>query len=97
MVKKCGSSTCEFCEPPQLPSDTFSTLSGPMPGTDTSVSVTCTDQLQKQSKKTLPFASSLRHVKNVDMMLECEHCGSWRILYCEQKLTKKERKTWSKH
>lgn len=22
------------------------------------------------------------------MMLECEHCGSWRHLYCEQKLTK---------
>ena len=25
------------------------------------------------------------------MMLECEHCGGWRLLYCEQKLTKKER------
>ena len=29
--------------------------------------------------------------KNVDMMLECEHCGLWRLLYSQQKLTKKER------
>ena len=49
--------------------------------------------LQKKSnkRKTLPFASSLRHVKNVDMMLECEHCGLWRLLYSQKKLSRKER------
>ena len=49
--------------------------------------------LQKKSKraKILPFASNLRHVKNVDMVLECKHCGLWRLLYSQQKLTKKER------
>ena len=107
VVKKCGSSTCEFCKPPRLPSDMFSTLHAlpdPMPGMDghyksfsdlygSSTNESHRPSLQKRSnkKKTLPFASSLRHVKNVDMMLECEQCGSWRLLYCEQKLTKKER------
>ena len=42
-------------------------------------------------RKTLPFASSLRHVKNVDMMLECEHCVLWRLLYSQKKLSWKER------
>ena len=51
--------------------------------------------LQRRSKKvkTLPFASTLKYVKNVDMMLECEHCGRWRLLYCQQKLTKQERES----
>ena len=44
-----------------------------------------------QKRKILLFASSLRHVKNIDKMLQCEQCGSWRLLYCEQKVTKKER------
>ena len=82
---------------------TLHALSEPMPVSDehykcfSDLYGTTTDEshrpsLQKQSKKkTLPFASSFRHVKNVDMMLKCEHCGSWRLLYCEQKLTK-ERK-----
>ena len=85
VVKKCGSSTCEFCEPPQLPSDTFSTLHAlpdPMPGTDghykcfSDLYGSTTDEshrlsLQKQSKKkkTLPFASSLRRE-------ECKHDAS---------------------
>ena len=50
--------------------------------------------LQKKSRaKTLLFSSTLRHVQNVDMMLmlECEHCGRWRLLYSKYKLTKEER------
>ena len=48
--------------------------------------------LQKEFKaKTLPFASSLYHVKNINMMLQCEHCGRWRLLYSQYKLSKKER------
>ena len=27
------------------------------------------------------------------MMLECEHCGRWRLLYCQRKLTRKERES----
>jgi len=32
--------------------------------------------LQKRSKcKTLPFSASIQHIKNVDMMLQCDKCG----------------------
>ena len=48
--------------------------------------------LQKKPRaKTLPFVSTLRHVLNVDMMLECEHCRRWRLLYSQYKLTEKDR------
>ena len=89
VVKKCGSSTCEFCDPPRLPKGIFSSLHvlpDPIPGEEghykefsevygTTTTESYRPSLQKKSKKakTLPFASSLRHVNNVDMMLECEH------------------------
>ena len=38
----------------------------------------------KQSKKTLPFSTSLQHVKNVDMMLLCDECEIWRLLYAKR-------------
>ena len=109
VIKKCGSSDCDMCSSPCLPSSVFSeihVLPDPMPGYEghykrfADVYGTTTDEshcpsLQKRSlkAKTLPLASSLKHVKNVDMMLECEHCGRWWLLYCQQKLTKKERKS----
>ena len=43
-----------------------------------------------QWKKTLAFASNLRHVKHVDMMLQCNECDSWRLLYSENKLSYQE-------
>jgi len=37
--------------------------------------------LQKRSKcKTLPFSASIQHVKTVNMMLQCDECGLWRLL-----------------
>ena len=52
----------------------------------------CPSLKQKnQRRKTLPFASSLRHVKNVDMMLQCEECNMWRLLYSKQRLLASER------
>ena len=41
-------------------------------------------------RKSLPFSVSKQHVKNVDMMLQCDECGLWRLLYCKRKL-KQER------
>ena len=32
-------------------------------------------------KNTLPFYASVQHVKNIEMMVECEECGLWRLLY----------------
>jgi hypothetical protein len=107
VVKKCGLTTCDICGPPRLPERVFSslyTLPDPMPGEEghykqftelygTETNESHRPSLQKKSnkRKTLPFACSLRHVKNVDMMLECEHCGLWRLLYSQKKLSRKER------
>ena len=51
-----------------------------------------TVHLFNKKVKTLPFSSSLRHVQKADIMLECEHCGRWLFLYCQQELTKKKKK-----
>lgn len=93
-VKKCSSESCSMCRPPRLPKavfDTISALPNPVPGEDghykefDQLLGTPTDgrfrpSLQK-AKKTLPFSASIQHVKNVDMMLQCEECSMWRLLY----------------
>ena len=36
----------------------------------------------------LPFHGKLQHVQNANLMLECEECGMWRLIYAKTKLTK---------
>ena len=41
--------------------------------------------LTKKSKshsKSIGFYASQQHVKNVDMVIQCEECEMWRLLYC---------------
>ena len=45
----------------------------------------------QETRKTLPFFASVQHVKNVDMMLKCEKCLIWRILYSRYKLAQQEK------
>ena len=47
-------------------------------------------QKKAQRRKTLPFTASIQHVKNIDLMLQCDECGLWRLLYSKQKLSGKE-------
>ena len=103
-VKKCGSDSCSMCRPPRLPKtvfDTISVLPDPVPAEDGHYKAidqllgTPTDgsfrpSLQK-AKKTLPLSASIQHVKNVDMMLQCEECSMWRLLYSRYKLTRQEK------
>ena len=49
-------------------------------------------QVRKGRKKTLPFSASIQHVKNVDVMLECEECQMWRLLYSKHKLSASDRR-----
>ncbi len=42
--------------------------------------------------KVLPFSPTIRHVKNVDVMVQCEECDLWRLLYSNKKLSLQERK-----
>ena len=51
------------------------------------------DTLAKPNKKrkSLPFSPSVQHVKNIDIMLQCEECDLWRLLFSKRKLSIKER------
>ena len=105
-IKKCGSVECTMCKPPKLPRDIFDTihfLPDPIQGDDghymtfeqlvgSNTDESHQPSLQKSAKrsKTLPFAASLQHVKNMDLMLQCDEFGIWRLLYSCHKLTKKE-------
>ena len=39
------------------------------------------------STKTLPFVASVQHVRSVSLMIQCEECGMWRLLYSPRKLS----------
>ena len=60
-------------------------------GTDTTEEHYPSLKKPNKQRKTLPFASNLTHVKNVDMMLQCEECDSWRLLYSLHKLKRHQR------
>lgn len=107
-IKKCGSEPSALCGPVRLPKEVYEQLHFlpvPVPGEDgyyktfKDLMGTKTDgshrlSLQKVSNwtKTLPFAASVQHVKNLDLMLQCDKCCMLRLLYCRFKLSKKE---WS--
>ena len=42
----------------------------------------------KKHKKTLQFSASVQHMNNVNMMVLCDECDMWRLLYCKTKLLK---------
>ena len=37
--------------------------------------------------KTLPFVASVQHLRNVSLMIQCEECGMWCLLYSPRKLS----------
>jgi len=45
----------------------------------------------KSKGKSLPFRASVQHVKNTEMMLQCDECSMWRIIYSKKKLTSQEK------
>ena len=105
-VRKCGSLECTICKPPRLPKEKFvelKSLPDPTPGSDNHYlsfsqvfGKNTTEEHRpslniKKQKKTLPFSTSVQHVKNVDMMVLCDECDMWRLLYCKTKLKKTQR------
>lgn len=106
-IKKCGDSTCTIYKPIRLPDEVFSKLThmpDPMPGSDgqykpfSDVAGTETTEehrpsLQKfsQKEKHLPFYPSVQHTKNANVLLQCEECGMWRLVYAKRKLKPAER------
>ena len=104
-IKKCGDEDCNICLPPRLPFDKFLQLDhlpDPMPGQDghynkfSEVFQTITVEnhrpsLQNITKKCLPFYPSVQHVKNCNMMLLCDECGMWHLIYTTRKFILKEK------
>lgn len=44
------------------------------------------------NSKTLPFVASIQHVRNVNLMVLCEECDMWHLLYSPFKLSLTEKK-----
>ena len=96
-IKKCGDSTCDICKPARLPPEIFSQihhLPDPMPASDghykpfSEVYGTLTTKTHHPSStkptgkaKILPFVASIQHVRNMSLMVQCEECTMWHLLY----------------
>lgn len=96
-IKKCEDSSCDICKPPRLPREIFAQvhhLPDPIPASDghyksfeevfgTTTTETYHPSLSKRSgkTKTLPFVASVQHVRNVSLMVQCEECEMWCLLY----------------
>ena len=95
-IKKCGSLDCHICKPPKLPTEKFrkqSHIQDPVPGTDghylpfTEVFGINTNEshcstLQKCVKKnSLLFIASVQHANNTGLVVQCEECEMWRLVY----------------
>lgn len=107
-IKKCGQPSCELCRPVRMPRvlfDQLHFLPDPQPGQDghyqsfsdvfgkpTSEEFRPSLQTKKVKQKSLPFVASVQHVKNVQIMIQCEECEMWRLVYSKFKLTADEKK-----
>lgn len=106
-VLKCGASECEVCNQPRLPVSVFMSLRhlpDPMPGVDDHYKLfsevferETTEEHRPSLKRKprqdrgLPFYPSVQHVKNTEMMLQCEECGQWQLIYARKKLTRPQK------
>ena len=106
-ILKCGSSDCMICKPPRLSPAEFSKLGhlpDPTPGTEGHYKAfqdvfkkTTSDEHRpsmsgKPKKgKSLPFRASVQHVRNTDVMLQCDECSMWRLVYSKRTLKPAER------
>ena len=44
-----------------------------------------------RKRKTLPYTPSVQHVRNARMMLQCEECDLWRLIFSKRKLSVSDR------
>ncbi len=42
--------------------------------------------VSRSKLRTIPFSPSIQHVKNADIMIQCEECQMWRLVYSKYKL-----------
>ena len=44
------------------------------------------EETRNKAKKTLPFNATQQHAKNTNIVIQCEECELWRIVYSKKKL-----------
>ena len=105
VIKKCFSDSCDICSPPRLPADVYQNLQylpdpvlsdteeGHYKSFDEVYGEQTTEKDRPSIKKieTRSHCYTLKNVKNADMMLQCEECELWRLVYSETKLTKQQK------
>ena len=105
-VLKCGKPTCTICRPPRLPSDVFDQLhhlpdpsmgegGHYKPFMDVFGRTTTEDERPSKKKsrdvRKGPFIPSVQHAKNTNVMVQCEECLKWRLVYSRYKLKPAEK------
>ena len=95
---------CSICKPIRLPSEVFETihhLPDPMVASDghflpfdevfgQPTSEKYRPSLHSKKKKTT-FTALLQHAKNANLLLQCDECGKWRLVYSVSKLSATQR------
>lgn len=105
-IKKCGQDSCSLCKPVRMPRDMFDQISflpDPVPqsdghykefkevfGTETTESHRPSLQKRLYREKSVPFPVTAQHAKNTNIVVQCEECGMWRIVYSKYKLSNSE-------
>lgn len=106
-ILKCGNESCSICKPVCLPLSVFTTLKHlphPIPqedghykpfrevyGTKTSGKFRPSSLKKKTKSKGLPFYASVQHVTNAQIMLQCESCNMWHLVFSKYKLSSSQR------
>ena len=105
-TKKCGKPECTTCKPVRMDPNVFSFLHylpNPVPGPDDhyksfeeiygqsqALIEKHRSSLQQRKKRATSFSPSQQHVKKVGLLLQCEECDKWRLIFCKYKLSVQE-------
>ena len=65
-------------------------------GSDTTEEHRPSAKKRSSKQRTLPFHGKLQHVNNAGLMIECDECGMWRLVYSTHKLIATQRKSLEK-
>ena len=104
-VRKCGNAECGICGRVRLSTEELSMIKlfpdlmmkddghfklfEEIHGADTSENDR--PSLKRGKESSLPFYASVQHAKNSGMMLCCDECDMWRLIYASRKLKAQEK------
>ena len=102
-IKKCGKPDCATCKPVRMDPSVFATihyLPNHVPGLDDHYqsfdesygqSEALTDKYRPSlQQRATSFSPSQQHVSNVGLLLQCEECDKWQLMFCKHKLSVQE-------